>query len=112
MSPQTIGDKKMKDYIYFMIGLFIAVILSIFCTKKYIIEKNYYPETAVVVQVSIDRDTVTIRDSVGNLLQFKGVEDWAANDTVSLIMDSHGTSKISDDTIVKAMYSSFRIDND
>ena len=98
-------------YILIIIILLIAVNYFIVSSDAFN-AKKYYPEVAIVIQVSIDRDTVTVRDSCGNLLQFKGAEDWAVNDTVGLIMNKNNTEKISDDTIIKAQYSAFKIKSD
>lgn len=36
---------------------------------------------------------------------YEGVEDWHAGDIASALMDSNGTSKVSDDVIVSLKYS-------
>lgn len=72
--------------------------------------KKEYPQTMTIVQVDIATDTVTCEDATGNLWQFKGVEDWQVNDTVSMIMNDNGTEEIFDDEIVKIKYNGTRAD--
>ena len=63
-----------------------------------------YPETARIVEIDRDADTVTVETFTGFLFVFEGCEDYAEGDGVSLIMDTCGTEKIYDDKIVMAQY--------
>ena len=69
--------------------------------------KNYYAMTAEVVNVSEERDTVTVEDYNGNLWELYGAEDWHEKDCASLLMDSKGTDTIKDDEIIKATFSAW-----
>ena len=70
-------------------------------------ENRYYPETAVVV--AVEDDTVSVETFTGNLFEFYGSEDWFIGDTVSMIMDSCGTPKVTDDIIIDAHYSAWKV---
>lgn len=70
-------------------------------------ENRYYPETGKVV--SISGDAVIVETSTGNLFEFYGSEDWFVGDCVSMIMDSCGTSRVTDDIIIDAHYSAWKI---
>lgn len=96
----------MKKNTILIIILLAAIAFQGFVGMKYEEhQKNKYPMTTVVYDVSLVTDTVTVIDYTGNLWQFKGVEDWAINDVCSCIMDSKGTDLIKDDEIVKVQYS-------
>ena len=71
-------------------------------------KKNHYPDAAIVTMVSEEFDTVFLKDANGMIWSFKGVEDWAAGDLASLIMDDMGTPEtILDDQIISARYSGY-----
>ena len=65
--------------------------------------ENRYPETGVVVEIY--DDTVVVETSTGNIFEFFGAEDWFVGDIVSMIMDSCGTTEITDDMIIAVKYS-------
>lgn len=69
--------------------------------------ENRYPETGVVVEIC--NDVVTVETSTGNLFAFYGAEDWFVGDIVSMIMDSCGTQRVTDDIIIDAHYSAWKI---
>lgn len=102
----------MKRWIYliailcllFCVWLSILIGIIIPSQKKEEI-KNLYPLSAIVEEISIANDTVTIRDYNGNLWQFKGVEDWAEGDICACIFDNKKTPEIKDDEIVSVRYS-------
>ena len=73
-------------------------------------ENRYYPETGKVV--SISGDAVTVETSTGNLFEFYGSEDWFVGDCVSMIMDSCGTPNVTDDMIIDAHYSAWKVGHD
>lgn len=68
-------------------------------------QENLYP--AVMEVVSIENDLVTVQTSTGIAYQFKDAQDLAVGDLVGLIMDSEGTDKILDDSIVKVRYGDY-----
>lgn len=70
-------------------------------------EGNYYALTAIIVEVDIDNDLVTVEDSTGNRWQFYGVEDWEVNDCASLLMWDNGTEYVTDDEIHSARYNAW-----
>ncbi len=64
-----------------------------------------YPTTAKVVKVNRKKNVVTVKDYNGNKWKFRGCEDYMKGDVVSMLMDSNGTEKISDDVILQVRYS-------
>lgn len=72
---------------------------------------DLYPETAKVIEVDYDTDTVTVETFTGFLFAFEGCEDWAVGDCASLIMEDHETEKIFDDEIVMAQYGGWELVN-
>ena len=70
-------------------------------------KSTLYPETGKVV--SISGDAVTVETSTGNLFEFYGSEDWFIGDCVSMVMDSCGTQRVTDDIIIDAHYSAWKI---
>jgi len=69
----------------------------------------YYALTTKVVAIDQEADIVTCEDCNGNLWQFSGVEDWEVGDCASLLMESHGTKKIEDDTIEDVRFSAWEL---
>ena len=69
----------------------------------------YYALTTKVVEIDRDADFVTCEDCNGNLWKFRGVEDWEVGDCASLLMESHGTEKIEDDTIEDVRFSAWEL---
>lgn len=68
-------------------------------------ESNIYPATMIVDTIDKHFDTVVIRDSIGNLWEFKGIEDWEIGDICSVIMNDNETpDNIYDDEIVRVRY--------
>ena len=70
---------------------------------------NYYALTAQVVKIDRTQDIVTVEDSVGNLWEFYGVEDWEIGDCASMIMNDMGTDRIYDDEIVNVRYAAWTL---
>lgn len=70
-------------------------------------KSTLYPETGKVV--SISGDVVTVETCTGNIFEFYGAEDWSIGDCVSMIMDSCGTQMVTDDIIIDAYYSAWKI---
>ena len=89
-----------------IITVIIILLLAFVATTK---NTTLYPETGKVVDIA--EDIVTVETATGNLFQFDGAEDWAVGDCVSLIMESQGTEKVTDDIIIKANYSSWEVNN-
>ena len=69
----------------------------------------YYALTTKVVAIDQEADIVTCEDYNGNLWKFRGVEDWEVGDCASLLMESHGTKKIEDDTIEDVRFSAWEL---
>lgn len=99
----------MKKALIFIITLEISVMLIsliiAYVKHKIYTSDNLYPLCAIVEEVSVANDTVTIRDYNGNLWQFKGVEDWSEGDICACIFDNKKTPEIKDDEIVSVRYS-------
>lgn len=70
-----------------------------------------YPETAKVVEVDYDTDTVTVETFTGFLFSFYGCEDWMVGDCASLIMEDNGTELVYDDEIIMAQYGGWELIN-
>lgn len=69
----------------------------------------YYALTAKVVEIDTTNDVVTCEDCNGNFWGFRGTEDWEIGDCASLLIESHGTNKITDDTIRDAKFSAWEL---
>lgn len=69
----------------------------------------YYALTTQVVEIDTENDVVTVEDSNGNLWDFYGVEDWEIGDCASLLMNSRGTEKVTDDRVEGAQYSAWTL---
>ena len=52
---------------------------------------TYYPSCGIVTSLETETDSVIYEDPSGNIWDFKGIEDWAVNDVVALIMSDNGT---------------------
>lgn len=70
-------------------------------------KSTLYPETGKVVEIC--NDTVSVETSTGNIFEFYGSEDWFICDCVSMTIDSCGTSNVTDDMIIDAHYSAWKI---
>lgn len=81
----------------------IAGIAVGFFSSTAINNEETYPQTAIVTE--IDGNTVEVTDGVGNSWLWEGAEDYQLGDCVSMIMDSHGTPVVFDDSILKMKYS-------
>lgn len=67
-------------------------------------QKHLYPITTTVTE--IENNTVTVKDSKGNLWEFTNAEDWQLGDSCALIMDDNNTKDIRDDVIISTRYQS------
>ena len=63
-----------------------------------------YPSCGRVVKVDRKHDTISIKDTYGNVWVWEGAEDWDKGDHVAMIMYDNFTKKTSDDVIVKLRY--------
>lgn len=97
-----------KRYIAIAIGTVIALAFSVRLAAS---ERraDFYPETAIVREVSATTDLVVVETSTGNLFVFRGAEDWMEGDAVSLIMDSRATEEVEDDEIVSTKYAGWKL---
>lgn len=66
-----------------------------------------YVLRAQVVGVDNEEDVVACVDTVGNVWEFYGVEDWYEGDFVLLLMDTCGTQTIYDDAVLRATADAF-----
>lgn len=64
-----------------------------------------YPLTAKVIKVNRKKNVATVQDYSGNKWKFRGCEDYENGDVVSMLMDSNGTKKVTDDIILQVRYS-------
>lgn len=92
----------MKKLLIIIMAIAIIAYATCSCGKS-----TLYPETGKVVLIS--GDAVTVETSTGNLFEFYGSEDWSIGDCVSLTMDSCGTQRVTDDIIIDAHYSAWKI---
>lgn len=60
--------------------------------------------TAKVTKVNKKKNVVTVQDYSGNKWKFRGCEDYKNGDVVSMLMDSNGTKKITDDIILQVRH--------
>ena len=93
-----------------LIATIITVVLITLCGIA-IASAEIYPETAKVVLVDRDTDTVYVETFTGHVFSFKECEDWQEGDCASLIMDDNGTEKVFDDQIVMAQYGAWQLVN-
>lgn len=89
-------------------AIITAIIIITLCATAC---ANLYPETAKVVEVNYDEDTVIVETFTGFLFAFEGCEDWQEGDCASLIMDDGKTELIYDDSIVMAQYGAWELVN-
>ena len=85
-----------------IVALTAALLIALLCTLTACAE--FYPMTAIVIEIDEKYDVVTVVNAAGVYWMFEGVEDWTVGDLVALMMDDNGTTKIFDDMIVKAYY--------
>lgn len=98
-----------KRYIAIAIGVVLALTASVrLATSER--RSDFYPETAIVREVSATTDLVVVETSTGNLFAFRGAEDWEKGDAVSLIMDSRATDMVEDDEIVSTKYAGWKLE--
>lgn len=97
-----------KRYVAIALGIIVALTASVRFTLS---ERraDFYPETAIVREVSATTDLVVVETSTGNLFVFRGAEDWMEGDAVSLIMDSSATEEVEDDEIVSTKYAGWKL---
>ena len=96
----------MKKLMILILAIVIIACTTCSCGKS----STLYPETGKVVEIC--NDTVSVETSTGNLFEFYGSEDWSIGDCVSMIMDSCGTQKVTDDIIIDAHYSAWKVGHD
>ena len=67
---------------------------------------DLYAETFIVYEIDREEDIIFLMTYDGEHdYIYEGVEDWHAGDIASALMDSNGTSKVSDDVILSLKYS-------
>jgi len=88
----------------------IALVLIALCATL-TANAEIYPETAKVVEIDYDTDTVTVETFTGFLFTFYGCEDWMVGDCASLIMEDNGTELVYDDEIIMAQYGGWELVN-
>ena len=91
-----------------IIATAITIVLIALCG---VATSEIYPETAKVVEVNYDTDTVTVETFTGFLFSFYGCEDWTVGDCASLIMEDNGTELVYDDEIIMAQYGGWELVN-
>ena len=97
-----------KRYIAVAVGTVLALAFSVRLAAS---ERraDFYPETAIVREVSTTTDLVVVETRTGNLFVFRGAEDWEVGDSVSMIMDSRATDMVEDDEIVSTKYAGWKL---
>lgn len=68
---------------------------------------NYYATTLRIKDFNFKSDIILMEDSVGNIWEAKGIEDWELDDVVSALMYDNRTTSIYDDEIVSMRYSAW-----
>ncbi len=65
---------------------------------------NVLVRVGTIVEIDEENDVVVVMDTVGMLWEFEGIEDYALDDTVTLLMDRNNTETIFDDIIIRVFY--------
>lgn len=85
--------------------LLSCVLFSIVSTNAEQIDvDNTLVRIGTIVEIDKENDVVVVMDTIGMLWVFDGIEDYAINDTVALLMDKNNTETIFDDIIVRVFY--------
>lgn len=63
-----------------------------------------YVLRAQVVGVDNEADIVACVDTIGNVWEFYGAENWSEGDCAILTMDTNGTNTIYDDEIINVVF--------
>lgn len=71
---------------------------------------NYYPLTAKVTEVNRKENLISAIDFSGNVWTFSG-NNYSVNDSVSMLMSSNGTEKITDDEVISASWAGWELFN-
>ena len=75
------------------------------------VDRNLYPNTAIVKSVDYASDNFIISTSTGIEYTLKGVEDWEVGDLASLLMYDVGSDgDITNDLVIELRYSGFNVD--
>ena len=61
--------------------------------------------TAKVQKVNKKNNVCSEQEYSGNKWKFRGCEDYENGDVVSMLIDSNGTEKVTDDIILQVRYS-------
>lgn len=64
-----------------------------------------YPKAFIIIDTIPETNIVTLWDSVGNIWEWYGIEDWMPGDIAVAIMDNNNTDIIYDDSILILQYS-------
>ena len=90
--------RKMKDIILVIVIMFVLIV-GLFAGCKF--EQTYKRLNCEIV--SIENDTVTVKDTTNNFWSFKG-DGFTVGDTVTLEMDTNRTDNIIiDDKVIKVI---------
>jgi len=65
---------------------------------------NVLIRVGTIVEIDEENDVVVVMDTVGMLWEFEGIEDYALDDIVALLMDRNNTETIFDDIILRVFY--------
>lgn len=98
-------NKMKKKFVALTIGIGLITLTAIPTLSHAREIDSCYPMTALVTEVNISQDLVTVTNANGLQYQFYGVNDWIEGDVASLIMNDKGTEIVYDDEIVSARYS-------
>jgi len=98
----------MKNTKIIAIATAITIALIVLCG---VATAELYPETARVIEVNYEEDTVTVETFNGFTFIFEGCEDYAEGDGVALIMEDNDTEKVYDDEIIMVRYCGWELIN-
>lgn len=70
---------------------------------------NCYATTGLITELNYETNEVIFENFNGYEYAFYGIEDWAVNDCVSVILYDNGTPEIFDDEVVDVKYSGWEI---
>lgn len=92
-----------------IIALFVACFIFIsvlFCACA---NAEIYPNIFIITDLNYNTDTVILEDANGFIWEYKGIEDLFIGDIVSVLMDDRNTKNITDDIILKLVYSGWYV---
>lgn len=87
-----------------IVTLFLVALVSMMSVAS----ADVYARVGVIYEINYEEDFFVVEDSVGFLWEYEGVEDFAVDDVVAMMMaDVAGTESILDDVILSVTFSGY-----